>query len=1075
MSSASEFELPLSTNKALASLKKLKAGFTATMGNASKSIVKMTTGASKGLSNVLEGMENIQDETVEAADRYKKLTKVISELEDTVKDLNETQEAGSEEEKAATKERLADLQKTIKLQKTLQKEAQGAMTGVTKGGKKVGAVGRAMNWRSGPQGKVLKEQTGKMGSDFKNAVSSFFSKDAKGVFENALKGSGRALGIGFGAASIGLGKGGQALKERGRNTVEAGKARGGFSGAGQAAAGYGMKGIGTAMGGISKVVAPLAKLGPVLTMAGSAMAALIKLFIDAEAQAKEFQKDVLSSASTVEFLAQQGWHAESAYDSLNDTLSQIRDSAHSFRNLSMGIKAEDHKAVINTLTQEGVTLVRIAREAEVAGKSVGQFATEMTHMSVVYSRSFGVPLAEINQLQAEMMTEMGQSLESTRLSFSRMTREATESGMAANKFFGIIKSVTSDLTMYNTRMDTAVKILGLLNKAMSPKNAQKFMSMATQGLKAMSQDDRLKLALLAGPASDKMVKRNIERRTANLAKDIGEAIGMNWEEVRDKMGTKEGADEIWKTVATKAPEKLGALRESRDEIRMDKEAAGKGVYGKAFAMENLDIGESLEVTREAIKGWGGGNSLMEGAGSLGMTKIAEMLGKSTQDLRGMIKLEMQVERKRAEMMEGASPEEQAKIQKMGMADIIDSMSADEKGELEKQAKTEEDFAKKQADLTSSMLDKLATLVEFVMNQLYNILQDTWGVVWDMLGGTETMIALIAELVDIGSNKYGKAAGRAAMGVGGLISAFSQKTEKSKENSKEAREAERSIRSEVAASSDPLKKAALERATKDGRLDTEHYGRLVESGEKERQFQSNSKAFSEMIDVVKGSGSLGGALSGIGDVMMGAGADPATQSKEDFTKFWDAEAQKNQAAAATGTWEEIKEFVHHAVGMKNSVYVRFGKNFLNNEFSTAMEKSVLEALRVALFEYYMYSGIEDRASVANYLKNSGTSIKAFAEGAGTAATEGVNIADALTANAAGGLVTGVNGGLAMVTAAAGEGLASVGRGERIVPAGGGGSGAINLYVNGLGGNDLAQFLKGYVIDGIADYKRRERMT
>jgi hypothetical protein len=78
------------------------------------------------------------------------------------------------------------------------------------------------------------------------------------------------------------------------------------------------------------------------------------------------------------------------------------------------------------------------------------------------------------------------------------------------------------------------------------------------------------------------------------------------------------------------------------------------------------------------------------------------------------------------------------------------------------------------------------------------------------------------------------------------------------------------------------------------------------------------------------------------------------------------------------------------------------------------------------------------------------------------------------NAAGGLVTGISGGMAQVSPAAGEGLASVGRGERILPAGGG-SASIAIHVNGIGGQDLANFLKEKVNQGIHEYKRREKFT
>jgi hypothetical protein len=149
----------------------------------------------------------------------------------------------------------------------------------------------------------------------------------------------------------------------------------------------------------------------------------------------------------------------------------------------------------------------------------------------------------------------------------------------------------------------------------------------------------------------------------------------------------------------------------------------------------------------------------------------------------------------------------------------------------------------------------------------------------------------------------------------------------------------------------------------------------------------------------------------------------------------------------------------------------------------MEEIMLDSLRQALFEFYMYSQM-DPAEVAKFLGEKGMTAKSFAETVGKEAEEGRTPKD-LTGldyveadkNAAGGLVTGVSGGLAMVRAAAGEGLASIGPGERILPAGGAGRGGdqFNINVNGIGGNDLARFLQVKVADGIVEYKRRERFA
>ena len=150
----------------------------------------------------------------------------------------------------------------------------------------------------------------------------------------------------------------------------------------------------------------------------------------------------------------------------------------------------------------------------------------------------------------------------------------------------------------------------------------------------------------------------------------------------------------------------------------------------------------------------------------------------------------------------------------------------------------------------------------------------------------------------------------------------------------------------------------------------------------------------------------------------------------------------------------------------------------------MEASMLSALRVALFEYYMYSGTDRNTLLAAMSKGGVRDPRDMAKRYGRATTETGGTAGALRdvgtqvevlgAQARGGMVTGIASGIAVV-AAQGEGLASVGRGERITPAGGGAAGGVHVSVNGIGGPDLARLIEGKVVEGIREYKRREKFN
>jgi hypothetical protein len=127
-----------------------------------------------------------------------------------------------------------------------------------------------------------------------------------------------------------------------------------------------------------------------------------------------------------------------------------------------------------------------------------------------------------------------------------------------------------------------------------------------------------------------------------------------------------------------------------------------------------------------------------------------------------------------------------------------------------------------------------------------------------------------------------------------------------------------------------------------------------------------------------------------------------------------------------------------------------KPFLKNHVGKQIEDSTLEALRQALYEYYLYKDLKT--------EDVGTAIRAGVapRELGQALAEQLELGvtpdkaiSTLHGNASGGMVTSIANGMAQVSPAPGEGLASVGKGERIMSAGGGGSGkmVVELVMNG----------------------------
>jgi hypothetical protein len=152
-------------------------------------------------------------------------------------------------------------------------------------------------------------------------------------------------------------------------------------------------------------------------------------------------------------------------------------------------------------------------------------------------------------------------------------------------------------------------------------------------------------------------------------------------------------------------------------------------------------------------------------------------------------------------------------------------------------------------------------------------------------------------------------------------------------------------------------------------------------------------------------------------------------------------------------------------------VKLDKSFVNNELGPMVEKSVLEAVRVALVEYSLYKDMS-AAQIQTQAAGPGFNAKTFG-------SDLLNkVATPMTAHAEGGFVVGQNpdGSAKVLKAPAGEMPTSIGPGETIAPSGAGGGGTnISVTVNGIGGNDLANMVKVAATNAIYEYKRREHLN
>jgi hypothetical protein len=804
-------------------------------------------------------------------------------------------------------------------------------------------------------------------------------------------------------------------------------------------------------------------------MAATAVVKLVELFIDAEAQAKRFQKELLQSASTIEFMGANAWDTDKAFGHLEDTVKQVRAAAYDIeKNWAMGLKSADFTAVLNSLNQAGVSIHNISAQASKAGKTTQAFVSELVHVNVAYSRAFGQPLSEIGQLQTEMITELGMGLEQTKLSFAQMGRHAADSGIAANKFFSIIRGASQDMSLYNMRMGDAVKTLKMLSKVMNPRNAQKFFSEAMQGLKGMGREEKLRLTMLAGTGNvQKAISADIESKTKSLSKRLTEATSGAYSAKEIKEKFKKGGIAALEPILKTVPDEMqGALREGFLQLGMQGEMAKKGTFGTAMAAGQMGMPGAISVMTKALGKFGGGKKLMDVVGTLQGEMMAQNLGISEEQLQGYAKTEYAIDAQRKAIAdelgalnkkEDLTKEEQERLKQLndaGFQSGEDVMKAELQevwdvmdGGAKQQAKDAGkaiNFAERQTELTTSLMDRLEVLIEFMMNQLYDVLMDFWKMfaTSTVFGSDESQRKYEtaeaarnvegpakAELMKVSSAKDRRAAMAESEPVKAMNKAMNDLValEKGSEiRQMKIKDLANAMADPEIAAADPggwdrlkalgldedkyqaLKKLQGEQLGSMPRESLAELGKMVPAmkemvtvnGEEmtraqhleqllEKKYISPEGAMNEAGITTEMRGDMMSKMPWLDEDQEGGGAAMITRMggmSQDLEKLGYPVAATEKTAEQTEKGAKASAKLTKEATSGSTIYVKFPDAWLTSKYQTAVEDAVLAALRQGLFEYFLYSGL-DRQGLVDTMKTGGMSPEAMAKEVQARAKEG----------------------------------------------------------------------------------------
>jgi hypothetical protein len=1074
---------------------------------------------------------------------YKGLTSIVTREKQKITALERRM---NKEQDEALKKALADQlelekkasAKSIKQARKAYDTKRGALSK-----KLVSSGASAEIERRGQQARQAKEfiegikshKTGaELAEGFKDAVSAMSGKDIFGLGKAGMKMSGSIL--------KGLAKGSMA---KGAGVSAKGAEMGGLTGSA-------LKGIGGAMKSIGPLLGSLSKLGPMLGMVGGAMFALVKLFLDADAAVKEMNKTVLEGGATWDTYAAQGRNVDLGMMNLDESLKRLRGETNDLKmNFSMGTTAKDHQQVINTLQREGVTLQQL---------TVGfEKYTDISKQAIVYSRLFGVSVDEMAQMQAEMMTQMGTGLDGLNKEFDSIGRAAEESGIAQNKFFAMLRGVSSDLALYGVRIGETTKMLGQLGKVMSPRSADKFLKTFAQGFKGKSIQDRLKSMLLGGPGAVKAVQSSIGEQITDLVKQVQESVpGLDAESAKAMLSGKSvGGQSLRKLEKSGKIQGAGALIESFQKLSMSAKQAKQGSYGAAQASENLGGFGAYKAVKAGLRLSGKGSFEEASTSGVGSHQAAILASGGEEQLEANIAIERAIKQQKNDLI-GAIDDPAgnddliAILTKMGK--ITDSSSIDQRKaaveamtedelwrsldqanakksqtQMEKDSEAMRQMGAEQGTRTQSMLERLDMIFDALYNAIYDVLVGMWesfpwvkgGLksevfksknmdvkkAWSNSGGDENKFrgnlagSDTAKKIDALLHSKDPAQANAKEAQGKYIMAMMKDFSVSGNTQKDLGDAAKAVgisakqvydmQSQLVAGGDVASAVDAGKLSEDQKSDLlSKMGLWFTSAKGSALLQGNSTQYlggTKTPGAPGPSGPTSGQQAasaksenpGTGGAAVSAAPTSPTQTSTPASSFFGATAP-DEKKATEAVMDSIDFTGDATVNSLQDLWKAMrvkGIKLDKTQLSGDIQDSIHRGTQESLFEYALYTSTNP-ADTLNKMKASGftgmnTLTKGFEDQQSKRASDG---SATLVPHADGGVVTGISGGFANVNPAPGEGLTSIGRGERIVPAGGGkGEGEVHLHVDGLGGADLANFLKGQIARGIHEYKRREKFS
>lgn len=510
-------------------------------------------------------------------------------------------------------------------------------------------------------------------------------------------------------------------------------AGGGLQGAGEAAAG--MKGGGK----MSNLIGKMGKFAGMLGAITAGLASVVSLLVDMEAQAKEFNTQMLEGTSLAKLMDQRFSDVETEVADAESMLREIRSAAMDFENFDYGMTPEDHAKILSNLEQQGALLRTLDKRVATMRGGWGGVTRDIQALSTV----MGTSIQDTSELVGQLTQTTSDNINTVMEGMTETAHAFTTAEMASKDFFGALQQISGTLSMYNFRLEETANLLSQTSEYMDPENAKEFTQAMTTGFTDMGLGELAKMKTVAGPGA---VEDALRVELQNLTNRLGEGQQEAVSEALGSMGLEGGAENLGATLRDMTGQERREFISSLRTMGMDELAQSMTKTSMMLDdMQGTEL-EQLEAMRmlgsesqmairlrqlqnisqkeeESIRDLTDAQGERAGMNSKQLDQAQmfyeQLLGdfESLEKAAGNPTVDFS---KRAEKLGLNVTQEE--FQKMeGPLDLLGKRAKTEKD----QRKTMRDLAKEQVDRTQSLTEAINRGVEYILNQMYGVLLDIY--------------------------------------------------------------------------------------------------------------------------------------------------------------------------------------------------------------------------------------------------------------------------------------------------------------------------------------------------------------